>query len=120
VPAVVAAVEGTRGLVVDPGKKEIGLYPVRGGHVLDEAATTVPPADVETAVAGLDWRPAGGLDDWPWLAAWLRSPKGRASYVVAGEATDRETLAAAVHAVLPARFTASAAGVNVETVQGEP
>jgi len=46
----------------------------------------------------------GGLDLASWLAAWLRSPRGRASYVVAGG--DAVALAAAVRAVLPARLAA--------------
>ncbi len=120
VPAIVASLEGTRGLIVDAGRREVGLYPVSRGRVLEEAAATVPPADLEAAVARLCWPSPVGPDDWPWLASWLRSPRGRASYVVAGEPPDREALAAAVRAALPARFAALDAGANVETIQGEP
>ena len=120
VPAIVASVEGSRGVIVDAGRREIGLYPVSGGRVLEDDAITVAPEGVEAAVARLRWRSPNGPDDWPWLASWLRTPRGRASYVVAGETPDREALAAAVRAALPARFAALAAGANVETIQGEP
>jgi excinuclease ABC subunit C len=109
VPATVAA-DDARGLVVDAGRKEVGLYPVARGCVIEEAAAVVSPADVDDAVARLDWPDTGRPDDWPWLAAWLRSAKGRASYVVAGDAADRAALAAAVRAALPARFAAPAPG----------
>lgn len=119
VPAIVSAVDLTRGLIVDAGRREIGLYPVARGRVLEAAAATVLPADVDEAVARLDWPDAGGPDDWPWLAAWLRSSRGRASYVVAGDVVDRGALAAAVRAALPARFAAPAPGDNVGANQGE-
>jgi len=120
VPAIVGSVEGTRGLIVDAGRCFVGLYPVSGGRVLEEAATTVAPVEVEAAVARLRWPTRDGPDDWAWLASWLRSPRGRASYVVAGEPPEREALAAAVRAALPPRFAAPAAGANVGTSQGEP
>jgi hypothetical protein len=120
VPAAVSSTEGSRGLVVDPGRRDVGLYPVSAGRVLEEAASIVPPAEVEAAVARLRWSPPDGPADWPWLASWLRSPRGRASYVVAGEPPDLEALVAAVRAALPPRFAAPAAGANVETIQGEP
>jgi hypothetical protein len=106
----VASVDGARGLIVDAGRREIGLYPVARGRVLETAAVTTSPTEVEAAVARLDWPAASGGDDWPWLAAWLRSPKGRASYVVASEGADRETLVAAVRDALPARFAVAARG----------
>jgi hypothetical protein len=120
VPATVASVEGSRGVVVDAGKREVGLYPVSRGRVLDEAAIAVAPADLDAAVAGLGWPSPDGPDDWPWLASWLRTPRGRASYVLASDPEDRGALAAAVRAALPARFAALAAGANVEAIQGEP
>ena len=119
VPAIVSAVDLARGVVVDAGRREIGLYPVARGHVLEAGATIVSPADVDAGVARLDWPDAGGPDDWPWLAAWLRSPRGRASYVLAGDVADRQALAAAVRVALPARFAALAAGDNVGVTQGE-
>jgi excinuclease ABC subunit C len=118
VPATVAA-DDARGLVVDAGRREVGLYPVARGCVIEEAAAIVSPADVAAAVARLDWPDAGLPDDWPWLAAWLRSARGRASYVVAGDAVDRVALAAAVRAALPARFAAPVPGDNVGATQGE-
>ena len=117
VPATVTAVDAARAVIVDAGKKTVGLYPVRSGRVLDDAAVLVAPAGLEAAVAGLAWPGTDGADDWPWLAAWLRSPRGRASYVVARE--DPAEIAAAVRAALPARFAAPAGGGNVGTAQGE-
>jgi hypothetical protein len=119
VPGTAAAVEGARGLVVDAGRREIGLYPVAEGHVLEAAALSVASPDVDAAVRRLDWPGPSGGDDWPWLAAWLRSPKGRASYVVTEGGAGRETLVAAVRAALAARFAAPAGGGNVGTGRGK-
>jgi len=119
VPAIVSAVDLALGLIVDAGRREIGLYPVARGRVLDEAAVTVLPADVDAGVARLSWPEVGGPDDWAWLAAWLRSPRGRASCVLTGDVADRQALAAAVRSALPARFAAPAPGGNVEAAQGE-
>jgi len=118
VPAIVASADA-RGLVVDAGRREIGLYPVTRGRVIEAAALFVSPADVESAIARLDWAGADDGDDWPWLAGWLRSPKGRASYVVADDVPDLEALAVAVRAALPARFVAPAPGDNVGAKRGE-
>jgi len=108
VPPAVSAAEGARAVVVDVGKKKIGLYPVHAGQVLEEAAVLTPPAEIESAAAALSWPDGGGGDDWPWLAAWLRSPRGRASYVLAGK--DAAALLAAVRGALPARLAALAGG----------
>jgi hypothetical protein len=109
VPPIVASVEGSRAVIVDVAKRDVGLYPVSRGRVLEEAAVLVPPAGLDGAVARLCWPSPEGPDDWPWLASWLRSPRGRASYVVAGDPPDGEALAAAIRAALPARFAALAA-----------
>ena len=119
VPATVASVERSRGLVVDPGQRDVGLYPVCCGRVLEEAAVLVPPADLDGAVARLCWPSPDGSDDWPWLASWLRSPRARASFLVTGDPPDRAGLAAAVRTALPPRFAPRAAGANVEVTQGE-
>jgi hypothetical protein len=119
VPATVASVDGARGLIVDVGRREIGLYPVARGRVVEDAAATASPADIADAIAHLDWPDLGGPDDWPWLAAWLRSPRGRSSYLLVGDVTDREALRAAVRAVLPARFAASPRGGNVGATERE-
>jgi hypothetical protein len=118
VPAVVAAAGAARAaagaaraVVVDAGRLTVGLYPVRAGRVLDSAAVLVPVAGLDDAVAALSWPEAEGPDDWPWLAAWLRSPRGRAGFVHAR--ADGDALAAAVRAALPARFAAPARGGNV-------
>ena len=102
VPSAVSAAGVARAVVVDAGRTEVGLYPVRAGRVLEGAAVVAAPVALGAALARLDWPDASGPDDWPWLAAWLRSPRGRASYVVAGG--DAAALAAAVRAVLPARL----------------
>jgi hypothetical protein len=116
VPATVAAVEGTRAVIVDAGRSAVGLYPVRQGRVLEHAAVSVLPGGLDAAVSRLDWPEPAGPGDWPWLAAWLRSPRGRASYVLAGDGN--EALATAVRAALPARFAAPTPGGNVEAAQG--
>jgi hypothetical protein len=118
VPAVVAAVEGARAVIVDAGRRTIGLYPVREGRVLDDAAVVAPPSALDAAVGRLGWPAPGGPSDWPWLAAWLRGAKGRASWIVAGDGGGEE-LASAVRRALPARFAASARGDNVGASQGE-
>jgi hypothetical protein len=118
VPAIVAAADA-RVVVVDAGRREIGLFPVAGGRVIDAAAVSSSPADVDAAVARLDWTGGEGGDDWPWLAAWLRSRRSLASYVVADEAAGPEGLAAAVRAALPPRFAAPAPGDNVGATRGE-
>ena len=116
VPATVAALEGACAVIVDAGRSAAFLYPVRQGRVLDHAAVSVRPGALEAAVSGLDWPEPSGPEDWPWLAAWLRSPRGRASYVLAGDGA--EALAAAVRAALPARFAAPTPGGNVGAAQG--
>ncbi len=117
VPATVAAVESARAVIVDAGRSGAFLYPVRQGRVLDDAAVSVPPGALEAAVSGLDWPEPSGPEDWPWLAAWLRGSRGRASYVLAGDGP--EALATAVRAALPARFAVPTPGGNVGAAQGE-
>ena len=68
--------------------------------MLDTAARVSSPEQIDTLVAGLQWPVAGGPDDWPWLAAWLASPRGRGSYVPVLEANDRTALAEAVRRAL--------------------
>lgn len=112
-PSVVAAADGGKAVVVDAGRREVGLYPVRGGRVLDSAALVASPGELDLAVARLDWPEGEGAPDWRWLASWLHSPRGRRSYVpVTGH--DRAALARAVRAVLPARF-----GGNVGAARGQ-
>ena len=103
-------------MIVDAGRSAAFLYPVRQGRVLDDAAVSVLPGAFEAAVSRLDWPEPAGPGDWPWLATWLRSPRGRASYVLAGEGA--EALATAVRAALPARFAVPTPGGNVGAAQG--
>jgi len=117
VQASVAAVGDVRVVIVDCGREEIGLYPVREGRVLEDAAVLTPPSALDVAVGGLSWPKTERPDDWRWLAAWLRTAKGRAAWVVVGKGADRRALTAAVRRALPARFAASAPGDNVETAQ---
>jgi len=116
VPATVAAVEGTRAVIVDAGRSAVGLYPVRQGRVLEHAAVRVPPGALDAAVSRLDWPEPVGPGDWPWLASWLRSPRGRSSYVLAGDGD--EALVRAVRAALGSRFAAPTPGGNVGAAQG--
>jgi hypothetical protein len=116
VPAIVSSVEEARGVIADAGRTGAFLYPVRRGRVLDQAVVSVQPGRVEAAVSGLEWPETPGPDDWPWLATWLRGPKGRASYVPACEGEG--ALAAAVRSALPARFAVPTPGGNVGTAQG--
>jgi len=117
VPATVAALH--RAVVVDAGRRDIGLYPVREGRVLDDAAILGPPSALDAALERLEWPEPEGPDDWRWLAAWLRGAKGRATWIVVRDGGGREALAAAVRRALPARFVARAPGDNVEAAQGE-
>jgi hypothetical protein len=119
VPGIVASADGARGLVVDAGRRDVGLCPVRGGRVLDDALVIASCAELEGAVSRLSWPEAGGPDDWPWLTAWLRSPRSRASYLVVGDVAAPAELVAAIRDALPARFASPAPGDNVETTQGE-
>jgi hypothetical protein len=105
VPTLVARAVSARALVVDAGKREIGLFAVAGGRVADEAVAPVKPDALDAAIAALRWdAPAEGADDWPWLVAWLRSPKSRALFVPVSPDDAPGSLAARVRAVLPPRF----------------
>ena len=97
----------------------MGLFPVRGGRVLDGAALVVPPAELEAAVARLAWPEPEAAPDWPWLTAWLRGAKARASFVVVADAWSAAQLLAAVRAALPPAFAAPAAGGNVGATREE-
>ena len=115
VPPLVARAASARALVVDPGKKAVGLFPLEGGRVADGAAVTVAPDAIDAAIVALRWdAPAEGADDWPWLVAWLRSPKARALFVPVSPHEAAASLAARVRAVLPPRF-----GGNVGRSRGQ-
>ena len=55
-----SAVDAARAVVVDAGRTQIGLYPVRAGRVLETAAVLVPPSGLESAVRGPRLARAGG------------------------------------------------------------
>jgi hypothetical protein len=115
-PAVAAA--GAQALVLDVGRVEIGLYPVRAGRVIEATAVTTTPGELEEATARLEWPEATGPEDWPWLTAWLRGPKGRASYLIVRDPADRGGILTAVRAALAPRFAAPSGGDNVGTSRG--
>lgn len=119
VPEVVGVVEEARAVVVGVGRREVELYPVREGRVQEAAALSVPPAEIEAAVARIEWAASGGAADWPWLVAWLASPRGRGSYVPVRGLEEQNRLAAAIRAVLPRRFAPPPGGGNVEASKGE-
>jgi hypothetical protein len=119
VPAAVTGAEGALAVVVSAGRKEVGLYPVREGRVLDAAAQVSSADRLDALVAGLQWPVAEGPDDWPWLAAWLASPRGRGSYVPLLEVNDRAALTEAVRRTLPERFARPSPGGNVGASRGE-
>jgi hypothetical protein len=118
VPASVAGASG-RALIVDPGRRSVGLFPVRGGRVLDAAALEVPQAQLEAAVARLAWPETEAAPDWPWLTAWLRSAKARAAFVIVADTWSLSERLAAVRAALPRTFAPPAAGGNVGATREE-
>ncbi len=99
-PPWVSAAVG-RGLVVAAGREGIELHPVREGQVLDELSLTTSREELEATLGRLRWDPAprAGLD-WPWLSAWLHSPRGRGSYLTLGATPDERGLLEAVRAAL--------------------
>lgn len=113
VPPSVGRVAASRALVIDAGRRAVALFPVQAGRV-GEAATVIAANDgLAEAVAALEWPVPRGPDDWPWLLAWLRSPKARASFLPVRQAEGASELAARVGAVLSARF-----GGNVAAKRG--
>ena len=54
VPASVARVQGARAVVLGVGRKAVGLYPVREGRVLEAAALTAEPDQIDAAAARLE------------------------------------------------------------------
>jgi len=103
VPGFVAGARGSRALVVDAGRREVGLFPVRDGRVLDAAAVSAPLAVLEEAVAALRWPEAEGPADWVWLASWLRSARARAGWLPLSPGEEPRALVGRVRGVLAAR-----------------
>ena len=74
-----------RAVVVDPVKRGLGVYPVRDGRVLEQAALMCPAEHLEDAMRGLEWPEPDARDeppDWPWLLSWLHAPKRKGRYLV--------------------------------------
>jgi hypothetical protein len=90
-----------RGLVVAVGTEGIELHPLREGRVLDELSLTTTRDDLEASLDRLRWDPpeTAGLD-WPWLSAWLASPRGRGSYVPVPDVWEPSLLLAGIRAAL--------------------
>ena len=85
-PPWVAAVAGSCGLVVEPARGAIELYPVREGAVLEEAAVRAEERRLAQAVASLRWpAPDPPRDDRRWLSAWLHAPRRTGAYLVVTE-----------------------------------
>jgi hypothetical protein len=119
VPAIVAATASGRAVIVDAGKRSVELFPLRSGRVLDAAALVVAPGDLDAAVSRLEWPEPAGAEDWPWLTAWLSSPKRRASFVVVPVGASAAELGARLRAALPVTFAGLAAGGNVGATREE-
>jgi hypothetical protein len=72
-----------RAVVVENGREGFEIYPVLSGQVLEQHAVTVPEADIEGAVEGLNWTGDDGTGhDRDWLASWLYTPRRAGRYVV--------------------------------------
>jgi hypothetical protein len=100
-PAWVTARTGARGLIADPVKRDVDLFPVREGRVLEAHAVRVAAADLETGVRALSWDEAApGESDWPWLMPWLHAPRRTGRYLLPGEDEAPEALAARLRAAL--------------------
>jgi hypothetical protein len=119
VSAIVAATGSGRAVIVDAGKQRVGLFPLRRGRVLDAAALVVAPGELDAAIARLEWPEPAGADDWPWLTAWLGSPRRRASFVFVRDSASTAELGALVRAALPGAFASPAADGNVEATREE-
>jgi hypothetical protein len=115
VPPLVGRASASRALVVDAGKRTVGLYPVLGGHVLDGAAATAVGGGIADALASLRWDDAAeGPDDWPWLLSWMRTAKARAAFLPVAADEPAVALRERVRAVLPPPF-----GDNVGVARGQ-
>ena len=118
VPTTMGAAAG-RAVIVDAGRHSVGLVPVQGGRVLDEALVEASPDELESATRRLAWPEVAAREDWPWLTAWLRGPRARAAFVVVTEATTGAALVDAVRGALTKAFARSAAGGNVGATREE-
>ncbi len=107
-PWVTAA--SARGLVAVAGTAGIELHPLQAGRVLDELSLTTTREDLGASLDRLRWEPPETVGlDWPWLSAWLTSPRGRGSYVPVPAAPDPSRLRAGIEAALSADVAATRA-----------
>lgn len=94
-PAWVAAVSGSRGLVVAIGSEGVELHPVREGSVLEELSVIGHEEELAASVDRLRWDAlAVARPDWPWLCAWLHDPRRRGTYLVVEDPTDTDRILA--------------------------
>jgi hypothetical protein len=115
VPPLVGRASAARALVVDAGRRAVGLYPVRGGRVLDGAVAVAASGAVDAALASLAWEDdVEGPDDWPWLLSWMRTAKARTAVLPVAADEPTEALRERVRAVLPPPF-----GDNVGPARGQ-
>lgn len=102
IPAAVGPADG-RGLVIAKTKATFELYPVVAGAVLEEGRVVVDEAGLDEAVRDLRWDASRDTRaDWPWLAAWLATPRGRRSFVSVPAGSEAGELVALVRAHLQA------------------
>jgi len=100
IPAAVGPADG-RGLVIAITKAAVELYPVVAGTVLEECRRVVAETALDEVLEELRWDPPHEVrDDWPWLAAWLASPRGQRSYVPVPSGSEAVELASIVRAHL--------------------
>jgi hypothetical protein len=112
-PEAVTPADG-KGLVIATTKTGIELYPVEAGSVLEEDRVVAEEGSLESAVAALRWdAPQSPRRDWPWLTAWLASPRGRRSYLAVPAGADLAELGPIVRAHL--RGSGSDAALRVVT-----
>jgi hypothetical protein len=92
IPATVAPADG-KGVVIAAARGAVEAYPVEAGSVHEEGRIVVPREALDEALSDLRWEPAPAVGrDWPWLAAWLASPRGRGSYVAVPKDADLRAL----------------------------
>src|SRR6185295_11561433 len=118
VPASLGAAFG-RAVVVDAGRRGIGLVPVHAGRVLEAAVVETTADELERAVDRLEWPEAGAGEDWPWLTGWLRSPRARAAFVVVSDGMTTADRRAAVLRALAKPFARPAAGGRIGNTREE-
>jgi hypothetical protein len=79
-----------RAVVVEGGREGLELYPVSEGQVFEEGAVRAAAGGVDEAMAALRWpEPPARAADWPWLLAWLHTPRRKGEYRLLAAADPR-------------------------------